>query len=352
MISSFDSLFLSNGGEMLKTQFLLRNRFALSLLSVLSVASMACCSAAALSQDDEDKRSKVEELIQDARDSLTDNDYAKAAGILAEAVKVDPKSALAWQLHGYALHADGKLDAAIKSHKKAAEFDSTRGVALYNLGCAYSLKKELKTAMDYLDKAIDAGFLQTQYFETDTDLDNLRKEKRFKEIVAIVKNGGRKAADKKADKDKAETTDKKDSKKFKAKAIVGNWKVVAGQRSGEKIPAERLPPSIKITKKEITIPTGDAEPFVFSYKIDSSKSPATIDLKIEGGPVPEGQAVGILKFEKKKLVLCYESTGQKRPKEFKTKADDGCFMFEMERIKSEKKDKKDKKESKDKDNDF
>ena len=64
--------------------------------------------------------------------------------------------------------------------------------------------------MDYLDKAIDAGFVTLQYFETDTDLDGLRKEKRFKEILEVVKKGGR--AEPQEDK-KQEKEDKKDKKK-------------------------------------------------------------------------------------------------------------------------------------------
>ena len=90
----------------------------------------------------DDKTEKVQELMQEARNNLAAEDYEEAAKNLAQLVKLDPKNGLAWQLHGYALHADGKLDAAIKSHKKASEFEQTKGIALYNLGCAYSLKEE------------------------------------------------------------------------------------------------------------------------------------------------------------------------------------------------------------------
>jgi len=52
-----------------------------------------------------------------------------------------------------------------------------------------------------------------------------------------------------------------------------------------------------------------------------------------GGPIPEGKALGIIKMEKGKLFLCYDSMGAERPKKFATSEDDGRFHFEMEKVK-------------------
>lgn len=297
--------------------------------SLLLVAVAGCCFLTGLvkhtaAQDSE----KTAELLAEARQYLGQEDYEQAAETLAELVKLDPKNGLAWQLHGYALHVQGKLDAAIKSHSKAASFDQTKGIALYNLGCAYSLKKEKEKAVAYLKKAVRADFRQLEFFETDSDLDNIRKEKAFKELLTIVKNGDELP---KEDDDK----DKKKKDKFRVKALVGEWQVVAGERSGEKIDSSRLPPSIKITAKELTIPTGDDNPFKFAFKVDASKTPVAIDFKITGGPVPQGNALGILKLEKGKATLCYDSAGLNRPEKFETEDGDGRFLFKM--VKKEKK---------------
>lgn len=294
----------------------IRFLFALAIMSCLVLPQLA---TAQDKEIDDETKEKIAELIQDARSSLGNEDWADAAETLAKVVKLDPKNALGWQLHGYALHADGKLDAAINSHKKAAEFDQTKGIALYNLGCAYALKKDNKTAMDYLDKSIDAGFVTLSYFETDTDLDGIRKEDRFKKIVEVVKKGGRES-------------------KFDTKPLIGKWKIKSGTRSGEDIDNSRLPPEITITATTFTIPAGD-DKFVMAYKVVGTKKPISINFEIKEGPVPEGKAVGIIKIEKNKVTLCYDSTGQKRPTEFKTVEDDQCFMFVMERI-EEKKDAK------------
>ena len=78
-----------------------------------------------------------------------------------------------------------------------------------------------------------------------------------------------------------------------------------------------------------------------SYKLDTSGKMIKVDFKIEEGPVPDGKAIGIIKIEKNKMTLCYDSTGQERPEEFKTEEDrQQNFMFVMERIKEKKKGKK------------
>ena len=298
-----------------------------SQLFMVAILAGGILANGAAAQDD-DKAVNSAQLLQQARQLLGQQKFKDATEMLNKVVKADPKNALGWQLHGFALHSEGKLDEAIKSHKKASGFDQTRGIALYNLACAYSLKEDKKTALDYLEKAVDAKFLQAQYFETDTDLDNIRDEKKFKYLLTVVKNGGKKPEPQKgSDKDK----------KFNPKALVGTWKVTAGQRSGDKVDASRLPPAITITAKELTIPTGDDNPFKFSYKVDASKKPVAIDFKITGGPVPEGTALGILKFEKGKVTLCYDSAGQTRPDKFETKDGDGRFLFQMEKVNKEKK---------------
>ena len=87
---------------------------------------------------------------------------------------------------------------------------------------------------------------------------------------------------------------------------------------------------ITIDEKLITIPVGPDSAFEMSYTIDADKTPATIDMKIEAGPAPEGSALGIIKMENGKFILCYDPTGTDRPDKFESTSEDGRFMFEME----------------------
>ena len=120
------------------------------------------------------------------------------------------------------------------------------------------------------------------------------------------------------------------AEKKEAPSIAGNWQIKSGTRSGAKIPAERLT-AIKINEKEITIPAGPDNTFVMSYKLDTSKSPFDIDMKIESGPVPDGTAKGIVSLDGNKMKLCYNGMGGDRPAKFETAADDNCFLFELEK---------------------
>ncbi len=266
---------------------------------------------------DDEKTSQ--ELFAEARRLIGSQQHKEAAEILAKVVKLDPENATAWQLHGFALHVSGNLDDAIKSHKKASTFESTKGIALYNLGCAYSLKKDLKKSLSYLNQSVDAGFKDVAQIRGDSDLTNVRKLDGFDEYFEVVKNDGKRPT--------------KNEKKFDAKSLVGQWKVTSGKRAGAAIDAERLPQMITITKKNLTIESGDDNPFVFSYKVDVKSSPIGIDFNIEGGPVPEGKAIGILKMDKGKFTLCYDPTGEDRPEKFDSSEANGRFLFVMEKVK-------------------
>jgi hypothetical protein len=57
---------------------------------------------------------------------------------------------------------------------------------LYNLACAYSLKKQKKKALKYLRMAVDEGFTNRNHMEKDKDLDYIRNEKAFKQIMDIL----------------------------------------------------------------------------------------------------------------------------------------------------------------------
>lgn len=111
--------------------------------------------------------------------------------------------------------------------------------------------------------------------------------------------------------------------------LVGNWKCVSGKRAGEDIPAERMGDSITFSKDSITIPAGPDMTFEMSYTVNTEKTPATIDMKIEAGPGEGGQALGIVKIEDGKFWLCYHPMGEERPEAFESTEENGCFLFEM-----------------------
>ena len=303
-----------------------RSYSCLWLLSAFCLT--ACWSGPAYCQEvdpaevvpEEQKEESLNSLRQKANMLRQSEQWEEAVKTYREIVERDPESSVDWHLLGYCLHGTDEIDKAIAAHKIAAKSDQYKPISLYNLGCAYSLKDDADKSFDYLRQAIDAGFNEMSYLETDSDLDNIRKdEARFKKLLAYASG---------EEVDEEDSDDESDNKKS---PLIGNWKMVSGTKGGAE--STRMPAAIKISDDAFTIPSEQGgEPFVMSYKIDMSKTPHTIDFNIESGPIPQGQAIGILKLKEDKLTLVYDPTGQNRPEKFESTEENGFLMFVMKKL--------------------
>lgn len=119
-----------------------------------------------------------------AKKAIANKDWSTAVAALGQVVEKAPDDARSWFMLGYALHADGRLDEAIKIHRKATEFPPTRPVAFYNLSCAFALKGDRETALKHLEESLDAGFTCTRPLSEDTDFVSLVDGSKFKELAA------------------------------------------------------------------------------------------------------------------------------------------------------------------------
>jgi tetratricopeptide (TPR) repeat protein len=57
--------------------------------------------------------------------------------------------------------------------------------AMYNLACAYALKGDRALGLEWLEKAINAGFNETDKLKNDPDIASLRGEARFKQLQEL-----------------------------------------------------------------------------------------------------------------------------------------------------------------------
>lgn len=80
------------------------------------------------------------------------------------------------------LGADNPSSAAT-NYEKAISLGQADGTTLYNLACAYALTKRPDQALDALRRSLDAGFRNRQLLQTDTDLDSIRADPRFKDLA-------------------------------------------------------------------------------------------------------------------------------------------------------------------------
>lgn len=80
-----------------------------------------------------------------------------------------------------------KYDKAIAEFNRVLEVQPENEIALYNLACAYALRGEKETALDYLEKSVAAGFEDVDHIEKDKDLESLRAEPRYRKIVEALR---------------------------------------------------------------------------------------------------------------------------------------------------------------------
>jgi uncharacterized protein (TIGR03067 family) len=117
--------------------------------------------------------------------------------------------------------------------------------------------------------------------------------------------------------------------------IQGTWSVVSGEKSGEKASEDEIK-DVTITfaaegKVMVKGVKGNQE-FEGSYKLDPSKKPKEMDLKLNIGGKEESLK-GIYLLEKNSLKLCVAAPPGERPTEFATAAGSMSMLLVLKREK-------------------
>jgi len=123
---------------------------------------------------------------QDAAAALAlqrSGDHAAAAEAWRAVVEADPSNAAAWYNLGVSLHAVGDLEEALDAHEHASTFPSFSWRAKYNGACALARLGRDEEAFTRLEEAVEAGFANVALLRTDSDLDALRGDARFHDLV-------------------------------------------------------------------------------------------------------------------------------------------------------------------------
>lgn len=123
---------------------------------------------------------------QTAAIMLADLGSEGLAVLMEEGVEIaglDPYDAGVHVLIGNSFLNEKKYKKAEKHYLKALELEADNFIALYNMACVRSLEKKADKAIEWLQKAVDAGYDDFEWMEQDTDLDNIRGDERYKEIL-------------------------------------------------------------------------------------------------------------------------------------------------------------------------
>lgn len=102
---------------------------------------------------------------------------------LKQRVAADPQDVNAHAQLGYIYGQLGNVDKEVEHYRQALAIYPEYKEIHYNLACAYIDLGQKKKALDSLARALELGFSSRQLLETDGDLDALRPEPRFKELM-------------------------------------------------------------------------------------------------------------------------------------------------------------------------
>ena len=120
------------------------------------------------------------------------------------------------------------------------------------------------------------------------------------------------------------------SSKLDDKSTDGTWQLVSAELAGESLPAEAIK-SIKMILKNGTYTVYAESEDRGTVQVDTSKSPATLDITGTEGPNKGKTFLAIYELKDNRMKVCYDLSGKSRPTEFKTKAGTLLYLAEYEK---------------------
>ena len=102
-------------------------------------------------------------------------------------LEINPYDHRALYLSANALHELGQTEEADRNVQRALALRPGDPAVLYNVGCYYSLTGDIDKSIDCLERAIDHNFGLREWFEHDSDLDNVREHPRYGALMERVR---------------------------------------------------------------------------------------------------------------------------------------------------------------------
>jgi tetratricopeptide (TPR) repeat protein len=107
----------------------------------------------------------------------------RALEIISKHLQTTPDDVRALYFGARTLIRDGQVEQGLEWAERAAAADPEEGVILYNVACIYAQAGRSETALDYLERAVKAGFTRREWITSDHDLEPLRQDQRFQALV-------------------------------------------------------------------------------------------------------------------------------------------------------------------------
>jgi beta-lactamase regulating signal transducer with metallopeptidase domain/tetratricopeptide (TPR) repeat protein len=100
----------------------------------------------------------------------------------------NPKKGSGFYNVGMELHEVGRYDLAAQAWEASAARGHKPATSLYNVACALSMKSERARALEFLHRSLLEGFDDPGQIRKDSDLDNVRGEPRYRELLQMAED--------------------------------------------------------------------------------------------------------------------------------------------------------------------
>src|SRR5215210_2667965 len=162
---------------------------SISLKSFLSAIFLVCCvlSGAQIGFAQESQTKVFLETLADAEAKTQAKQWSEAAALWEKIVVMNPVEGRFWNQIASAYYNAKEYRKSIPAYEKQIElgYGSTANAA-YNIACDYALLGEKEQALKWLEKAFEMRFLSLQNAQTDTDLESIRNEPRYRNLVGLI----------------------------------------------------------------------------------------------------------------------------------------------------------------------
>src|SRR5262249_30064447 len=130
----------------------------------------------------------------------------------------------------------------------------------------------------------------------------------------------------------ARADDKADVRK-ELKKFEGTWTFESFEAGGKKLSADPFKGrTVTFEGDKYSVKRGDEVEEAATAKLDPSKSPKTLDVKVTDGPNKGAVMLGIYEISGDTLKVCFDPEGKKRLTEFKTEAGSPTVLVVHKRV--------------------
>jgi adenylate cyclase len=110
--------------------------------------------------------------------------YATALATAERHMELNPDDPRAATMRAVSLARLGRHDEAVEWGERALEIDRDDASVLYNVACLFSVTGNVDRAFECLKEAVEMGFGNPEWLAHDPDLDRLRADPRFEQVMA------------------------------------------------------------------------------------------------------------------------------------------------------------------------